>query len=217
MLGDHDRTPHGEAVYLRLRQELLDETIKPGTRLLESAIAERLSVSRTPVREALQRLQSDGFVQRVGPSRLVATPTGPDDLGDIGLLRVEIDGLAARLAASRATIRDWEQLRACVERIRLADDDPAVLAAAHMEFHRLVYAVGFGPRMSLFVENHVVPYIGITVNAGPNRVSAASSSRDHMSLLRALSSGDIDRAEAAASAHAESGLHVAKASRAAKS
>jgi DNA-binding GntR family transcriptional regulator len=213
MSSDQGRTPHNEVVYLRLRQELLDETIKPGTRPLESSIAERPEVNRTPVRAALQRLQSDGFVQRVGPGRLVATPTGPDDLGDVGLLRIEIDGLAARLAAARATAREWEQLRASAERIAVAGSDPETLARAHMEFHRMVYAVGFGPRMSLFVENHVVPYLGVTLNAGPSRVSAERSSRDHLNLLRSLSSGDIGRAEAAARTHAESGLQVARTSR----
>lgn len=206
-------TSHGDAVYFRLRDELLDETIPPGTRLLEVEIAERLKVSRTPVREALRRLQSDGFVQRIGPGRIVATPAGPDDLGDIGLLRVEIDGLAARLAASRATARDWGQLRALVAAIGAAGDDPGRLADAHTEFHRALYEVGFGPRMSLFVENHVLPYLKLALNTGPGRAGAANSLKSHESLLRAISSGDVARAVDAARDHAEAGVRVARSGR----
>ena len=86
--------PAYESTYAQLRKELLTDLIAPGMRLREVEIADRLQVSRTPVREALRRLESDGFVER-SEGGLVATPTGPDDLGDIGLLRVEIDGCHA--------------------------------------------------------------------------------------------------------------------------
>ena len=104
----HDEPLAYEAVYAELRRELLADEILPGARLREVDLADRLSVSRTPVREALRRLESDGFVQRSASGRLVATPAGPDDLGDIGLLRIEIDGLAARLASARGSEADWD-------------------------------------------------------------------------------------------------------------
>jgi DNA-binding GntR family transcriptional regulator len=199
-------------VYRRLRGELLDGTIPPGTRLLEVEIAQRLSVSRTPVREALHRLAGDGFIQRTGPNRLVATPAGVDDLGDIGLLRVELDGLAARLAVERATRRDWDHVRALVDRLAEVEaDDADALGAAHSEVHRAIYAVGFGPRMALFVDNHVQPSIDLVVNVGPSLGAPRAVYRDHLALLRALSSGDVERAVTAAREHAQSGRHTAKA------
>jgi DNA-binding GntR family transcriptional regulator len=205
------RLSHGEAVYRQLRGELINGTIPSGSRLLEVEVAQRLAVSRTPVREALRRLESAGFVQRVGPNRLVATPAGVDDLGDIGLLRVELDGLAARLAVARATLRDWDYLRALVD--RLADVDPEDadgLAAGHSELHRAVYVVGFGPRMALFVDNHVQPYIDVAVNVGSALPTPDSVHRSHLALLRALSSGDVERAVAAAREHAADGRRTAR-------
>ena len=98
-----------ELVYERLRRAILDGTFPPGARLVEADLAEQLAVSRTPVREALRRLESDGFAQRIRGG-LVITPSGPDDLGDIGLLRIEIDSLAARLAATRGTKAAWADL-----------------------------------------------------------------------------------------------------------
>jgi DNA-binding GntR family transcriptional regulator len=209
----HTRLSHGEAVYRQLRTELVDGAIPAGSRVLEVELAERLAVSRTPVREALRRLESDGFVQRVGANRLVATPSGVDDLGDIGLLRVELDGLAARLAVQRATRRDWDHVRGLVGGLAgTAPQDAQALGIAHAEVHRAVYGIGFGPRMALFVEHHVQPYIELAVNVGPTR-SPSSVHRQHEALVRALSSGDVDRAVAAARAHAEQGGHTAKRTR----
>jgi DNA-binding GntR family transcriptional regulator len=204
---------HGESVYRALRAALVNYAIEPGSRIRETEIAERLEVSRTPVREALRRLESDGFVQRIGRSRLVATPAGPDDLGDIGLLRVEIDGLAARLAARRATARNWAELGRLVDRIGELRDTGDV-RTAHAEFHRAIYAIGFGPRMSIFVDNHIVPFVDVAVNPGASAVDAAATSRNHEKLLAALSSGDVERAVRAARQHAESGLSTSRSDRA---
>lgn len=187
---------------------MIDGTIPPGARLVEADIADRMNVSRTPIREALRRLESDGFVQRRGP-RLITTPIGPDDLGDIGLLRVELDGLAARLAVARGTSRDWEAARQVVERLaEVPERDVDALAIAHANVHRAIYAMGFSPRMSLFVENHVLGYIELAQSVGSPRTTPESSYRQHLALLKILSSGDPERAEQAARQHARTGARV---------
>ncbi len=195
-------------MYEQLRRELIDGTVPPGARVVEADIAERMSVSRTPIREALRRLESDGFVQRRGP-RLITTPIGPDDLGDIGLLRVELDGLAARLAVARGTTRDWDAARQVVDRLAgIPDGDVDALAIAHADVHRAIYALGFSPRMSLFVENHVLGYIELAQSVGSKRTSPESSYRQHRALLKVLSSGNPERAEQAARDHARTGARV---------
>ena len=200
----------GETVYRSLRHELVSGEIEPGTRLREIQTAERLGVSRTPVREALRKLESDGFVQRLSRNVMVATALGPDDLGDIGELRVELDGLAARLAVARGQKRQWDDLAALIEALGEAPDTET-LNALHLDVHRAVYAVAFGPRMMIFVESHVFPYLELTVNAGPGpNPSPRLVQREHEKLLRALSSGDVDRAVTAAREHARSGLRTAR-------
>jgi len=199
-----------ESTYQQLRRELLTDAIGPGERLREVEVADRLQVSRTPVREALRRLESDGFVERAPGGGLVATPRGPDDLGDIGLLRIEVDGLAARLAATRGTDEDWAQAFFLVSQLRTAADD-AALAHAHWLVHREVYAIAFSPRMAAFFNGQLLPYVEEAVNVGPGFSSDPEGSfQQHLTLLRALSSGDPVVAEAAARAHAESGLRYAK-------
>jgi len=199
-----------EATYAQLRRELLGAVILPGMHLREVELAARLQVSRTPVREALRRLESDGFVERAPEGGLVATPTGPDDLGDIGLLRIEIDGLAARLAASRGTESDWAQAFFLVSQLRTAGSE-AELAHRHRLFHREIYAIAFSPRLSAFFNGQLLPYIEEAVNVGPGKDSDPEGAfRQHLTLVRALSSGDAAAAAHAAREHAASGLRYAK-------
>jgi len=207
--GSVDR-PAYEATYAQLRRELLTDAIAPGMRLREVEIAERLQVSRTPVREALRRLESDGFVERSRTGGLVATPTGPDDLGDIGLLRIEIDGLAARLAATRGGDSDWAHVFFLVSQLRTAADE-ADLAHVHRLLHREIYAIAFSPRMAAFFNGQLLPYIEEAVNVGPGRVSDPEGAfQQHMALVRILSSGDAERAVRASQEHAASGLQYTK-------
>jgi DNA-binding GntR family transcriptional regulator len=202
--------PAYEATYAQLRRELLTDVIAPGMRLLEVELAERLQVSRTPVREALRRLESDGFVERAPAGGLVATPTGPDDLGDIGLLRIEIDGLAARLAATRGTEAEWAQAFFLVSQLRTAATD-AELAHTHRLLHREIYAIAFSPRMTAFFNGQLLPYIEEAVNVGPGRESDPEGAfRQHLTLVRALSSGEAEAAARAARDHATSGVRFAK-------
>jgi DNA-binding GntR family transcriptional regulator len=205
-----EHLPVGEATYARLRRELLTDAILPGERLREVELADRLRVSRTPVREALRRLESDGFVRRGAGGGLEATPTGPDDLGDIGLLRIEIDGLVARLAATRGAQGDWDHAFFLVAQLRTAADE-AELAHAHRMLHREIYAIGFSPRLAAFFNGQLLPYIEEAVNVGPGNVSDPEGAfHQHLGLVRALSSGDIELAVAAGREHAASGVRFAK-------
>ncbi len=199
-----------ESTYAQLRRELLSDTILPGERLREVELAGRLRVSRTPVREALRRLESDGFVQRGAGGGLEATPTGPDDLGDIGLLRIEIDGLAARLAATRGVAEDWDHAFFLVAQLRTASDD-AELAHTHWMLHREIYAIGFSPRLAAFFNGQLLPYIEEAVNVGPGSISDPEGAfHQHLALVRALSSGDVELAVSTSRDHAASGVRYAK-------
>jgi DNA-binding GntR family transcriptional regulator len=202
--------PAYESTYAQLRRELLSDVIEPGFRLREVEIAERLNVSRTPVREALRRLESDGFVQRDDHGGLVATPSGPNDTGDIGLLRIEIDGLAARMAAGRASEEDWAPVFFLVAQLRTATDEHD-LAHTHRLLHREIYALAFSPRMTAFFNGQLLPYIEEVVNVGPGRDSNSEGAfRQHLALVRALSGGDAERAAQASRDHAASGARYAK-------
>jgi DNA-binding GntR family transcriptional regulator len=202
-----------EVVYGQLRREVLSAQLPAGRRLSEVELATRLQVSRTPVREALRRLESDGLIVRSSSGALVVTESGPDDLGDLGLLRIEVDGLAARLACARGDDDDWARVFALVEELRQAPDEHT-LARTHRELHREIYAIGFSPRLSALFNVHLLPHIEEAVNVGPGHDADPDGAYyQHLELVTVLASGDIDRAVAASRDHARSGVTYAKANR----
>lgn len=114
-------------------------TYKPGDRLVESELAERLGVSRTPVREALQRLETQSMLTRDGRSLIVAT-LDHNQLAELYTVRTELEGLAARLAARHATDEELRVLRGMVEDDRrLIGADPRALSRANKRFHRQIH------------------------------------------------------------------------------
>jgi DNA-binding GntR family transcriptional regulator len=111
----------------------------PGDRLVESELAERLGVSRTPVREALQRLETQGMLSRDGRSLIVAS-LDHNQLAELYVVRAELEGLAARLAARHATDEECHVLRAMlVEDGKLVGGDPRALSRANKRFHKQIH------------------------------------------------------------------------------
>ncbi|NEX45320.1 GntR family transcriptional regulator [Pseudotabrizicola algicola] len=111
----------------------------PGDRLVESELAERLGVSRTPVREALQRLETQAMLTRDGRSLIVAS-LDHNQLAELYAVRSELEGLAARLAARHATDEEIRVLRGMVEDDRqLLEGDPRAMSRANKRFHRQIH------------------------------------------------------------------------------
>ena len=112
---------------------------KPGDRLVESELADRFGVSRTPVREALQRLETQSMLTRDGRSLIVAS-LDHNQLSELYAVRGELEGLAARLAARHATEEEMHVLRSMVRDDRaLVGGDPRALSRANKRFHRLIH------------------------------------------------------------------------------
>ena len=112
---------------------------KPGDRLVESELADRFGVSRTPVREALQRLETQSMLTRDGRSLIVAS-LDHNQVSDLYAVRGELEGLAARLAARHATEEEMHVLRSMVRDDRaLVGGDPRALSRANKRFHRLIH------------------------------------------------------------------------------
>ncbi|AWI84864.1 GntR family transcriptional regulator [Alloyangia pacifica] len=130
------RTPNKDAYTLIL--EAIDQGVyRPGDRLVESELAERFGVSRTPIREALQRLETQSLLARDGRSLIVAS-LDHNQMAELYVVRTELEGLAARLAARHATEEEVQVLRDMVEDDRALLNDPAALARANRRFHRMI-------------------------------------------------------------------------------
>lgn len=111
---------------------------KPGDRLVESELADRFGVSRTPIREALQRLETQSLLSRDGRS-LIVSSLDHNQLAELYVVRTELEGLAARLAAQHATKEEIHVLREMVMADMALKDDPNALARANRRFHKQIH------------------------------------------------------------------------------
>ena len=111
---------------------------RPGDRLVESELADRFGVSRTPVREALQRLETQSMLARDGRSLIVAS-LDHNQLAELYVVRAELEGLAARLAAKHATPEEIRVLRDMIDEDRAHLADPDAMSRANKRFHRQIH------------------------------------------------------------------------------
>lgn len=103
--------PLRETVFEILRKAIIDGTLKPSQHLMEVQIAEQLGVSRTPVREAIRKLENEGFVTMVPKKGAYVTPFSTDDLSEMMEIRSALEALAAKLAANNASPEQIEELK----------------------------------------------------------------------------------------------------------
>lgn len=131
------RTQNKDAYTLIL--EAIDLGVfKPGDRLVESDLADRFGVSRTPIREALQRLETQSLLARDGRSLIVAS-LDHNQLAELYAVRSELEGLAARLAARHATLEEVRVLKEMVKDDWELIGDARGLAKANRRFHKMIH------------------------------------------------------------------------------
>jgi DNA-binding GntR family transcriptional regulator len=190
-------------VYEALKRDILSGVLPPGASLREEELARRHEVSRTPVREALGRLESEGLAARHQGSGLLVSELGPDEIVDLYVLREALEGLAARIAASRRTEIDLARLDVLHKLAQEAVRDSDIPRAGQMntEFHFLIWRIA-GNRPLLRAINGVheaVQRFHHNTLAYPGRLEEAV--REHGDLLEAIRTRDDTAAEQIAIQH----------------
>lgn len=174
---------------------------KPGDRLVELELAERLGVSRTPVREALQRLETQSMLIRDGRSLIVAT-LDHNQLAELYVVRSELEGLAARLAARHATDEEIRVLRSMMEEDRLLlGGDPRALSRANKRFHKQIHLASHNRFLvqQLDLVHRSMALMANTSFAAEGRDEVAIS--EHDQIVQAIAARDGDAAYTALKAH----------------
>lgn len=143
----------GDGVYEWLLDRILTGVFEPGSRLREEEIAEALSTSRTPVREALRRLGAEGTVERKTNRSAVVPTLRPTDILEVYDIRVLMEGLAARRAAEKITPDQLQSMKQLCEEIEsLAKSKSAAslaqISKMNMELHRSIYLAADSPRLA---------------------------------------------------------------------
>lgn len=174
--------------------------LAPGQRLVETDIAERLGVSRTPVREALQRLEAHGVVTRSGRSLMVAE-LDHNQLGELYEVRSVVEGLAARLSARHAAPEEIDVLQAMVAADKALLEDPAALALSNRRFHRQMHRASHNRYLIQMLESmrRSMALLSSTTLMSPGR--GAQSLAEHEQIVLAIAERDETAAQAAAEAH----------------
>ncbi len=173
---------------------------KPGSRLVESELAERFGVSRTPIREALQRLETQALLIRDGRSLIVAS-LDHNQLAELYAVRSELEGLAARLAAQHAAPEEVRVLRKMVEDDRKLVDDPEALSRANRRFHKQIHLASHNRYLVLQLDlvHRTMALLATTSLAVEGR--GEGSLAEHDAIVTAIENGDGDAAYAALKTH----------------
>jgi DNA-binding GntR family transcriptional regulator len=210
-MGSAADAPHGsrpEQVYARLRDLIVEGLLAPGSRIVETEIASRLGVSRTPVREALQRLQQEGYVMgspAAQQARLTVAPLTRDDVYELLYIVGALEGMGARGAASipaaeRKTLaRDLKALNADFFKAGKATPiDHGALYDVDDQFHRRIVEASAGPRL-LALHDAVKPqaerYIRMYISMLTTDIRV--SVNEHDVIIAAIEEGRADDAEQA--------------------
>jgi DNA-binding GntR family transcriptional regulator len=202
-----DRPDSVWRVYQELRQLIVSGQLPPGARIAERVVADRLGLSRTPVRSALHRLQQEGFVDSYGrgrDQRLVVTPLTQEDGREIMLIVGHLEGLAARTAAQLASAPRSQVVRQLRElnRVMGAESRKRVTVSRIFDldqaFHNAYVDGVIGPRLLALhsaikpqVERYSRLYISSLVDELPTSV------REHEAIIRAIATGDPAAAQRA--------------------
>lgn len=189
------------SVYERLRELIVHGRLAPGSRIIETEIADRLSVSRTPVRSALQRLQQEGYIVSVSSgkqARPMVAPLTQGDAWEVFDIVGGVEGLAGRLAAALGE-RERAELSSRLEevnarlQIETENDqmDRGLLFELDTEFHWTYVEVAAGPRL-LALHEAIKPqaerYVRLYTSALWGEVS--TSVREHAVIIAAIAEGD---------------------------
>jgi len=184
-----------------LRRLVITGEFAPGTRMVEDRLAARLGVSRNPVREALQALAGEGFVEILPRRGAVVAQLTPEQAEDLFDVRTALEPLAARLAARRRDDDGVERLREILRLARRATDaqELDLLASYNTDFHSLVVELSGNDYLGLLVAPMARRVQWVFRTSAATR--APQSWTEHEELLRAIVAGDEEYAEAVARAH----------------
>lgn len=195
-----DQRPGQRDAYALILEAIDTGIYRPGDQLIESELAELFGVSRTPVREALQRLETQSMLSRVGRS-LIVSSLDHNALAELYAVRTELEGLAARLAAQHATAEEITVLRDMVEDDRALLGDPAALSRANRRFHKQIHLAShnrFLVQQLDLVHRHMA-LLATTSLAAEGR--GAKALAEHEAIVGAIAARDGQRAYDALKAH----------------
>ncbi len=197
--------PLREVISETLREAIVAGTLKPGERLMEIQLAEELGVSRTPVREAIRKLELEGFVVMIPRRGTYVADLSIKDVNEVFEIRTALDILAAGLAVERITEEELEQLERVLVEIGeyIEQNDIEKIVAADGRYHDILYRASRNDRLVGIINNlreQFTRFRSISM-AYPGRIK--NTVEEHRQLVEAIAQRDIALAQRLAREHME--------------
>ena len=201
--AEMDSLPRGEHAYRRIRAAIQAGELKPGERLREMELAESIGLSRTPVREALARLESEGLVAHDASRGIMVAELDYSMVTELYYMREVLEGTAARLTARHASEVEISILEDLCRQYEAASKtgDEAMLAASNRRFHDTLYRCSHNRYLvnMLTVLHDALSLLGSTTLRSKKR--AAETLQEHRAVVDAVKGRDADAAELALRNH----------------
>lgn len=205
---DRQAAPRSEEIYDRVRADIVHGVLRPNQRLVEVELAERLGVSRTPVRETLQRLTLEGLVRRQRGGWVVHEHSA-EEIRSIYEVRAALEGYAAYLAAGRATPGALDALEALYPAGDAALElGPDAQVELNERFHDGVIAAAGNRRLAQLSRASRQYYFNHRIARRYDAEETRHSIEGHRRILAALARGDGPAAEARAREHVDYALAI---------
>ena len=175
--------------------DIMAGRLKPGEKLIETDLVSRYKISRGPIREAMRALEGQGLLKATSNRGCVVTTLTRSEIVENYEMRIELEGLAARLATPLLSAADFDHLESVLRTMSAGGTPPDEWMGNNQEFHLSIYAASGRSRLLSLIRElmeAVHPYIKVFVT-NPDRLRDTNA--DHGPLLAALKAGDAIEAE----------------------
>ena len=195
--------PLRDVVFKSLRQAILKGELKPGERLMEIGLAEKMGVSRTPVREAIRMLEAEGLVVMVPRRGAHVANITEKDLNDVLEVRIGLEYMAVEKACqhmNREVIRKLDAARKNFEHV-LTEDDLTALAEADVKFHEVIYEAADNARLIQLINDLREVIYRYRIEYLKDEQTRDLLVKEHQTIFDALYHNDEEAATEAVYAH----------------
>ncbi|HOJ77242.1 MAG TPA: GntR family transcriptional regulator [Bacillota bacterium] len=197
--------PLRELVFETMREAIINGQLRPGERMMEIQLAEEMGVSRTPVREAIRKLELEGLVVMIPRKGAYVAGLSLKDIADVFEIRRALEGLAAELAADRITDQELENLERYLVKIseEIECGDLNKVVEIDTDFHTLLYQASRNSKLTQIINNlrEQIQRFRTTSLSLPGRMRVALD--EHRKIVEAISSRDGELARKIAQEHIE--------------
>lgn len=195
--------PLRDVVFITLREAILKGELEPGERLMEIALAQQLGVSRTPIREAIRKLELEGLVLMAPRKGAVVAEITRKDLKDVLEVREHLEELAVQLACQKATQEDIKHMRQLHQEFidSLSQKDLTIIAEVDVRFHDAIYATTDNKRLIQILNNLREQMYRYRLEYIKDAEKRNTIVEEHERIIEAIENKDIESAKANMKTH----------------